>query len=200
MNPEKAPSTHSSSGSDAAKGHAQHRETVAVAATQPPIYNEGVDTSGVDERALVRKLDRRLIPWLSFLYLLSFLDRTSIGNAKVCCTPLYTTNVPLKSFVGKLYGLAKDIHISNDQYNIGLMIFFFSYAVFEAGLFRALTIFSSKLMYLASVGSLQHLPQAPSSIHLAFIAHAILGNCDGMFLLSSSQSHAKTPIHRLAKA
>ena len=42
-----------------------------------------VDTSGIDERKLVRKLDWALIPWLSFLYLLSFLDRTSIGNAKV---------------------------------------------------------------------------------------------------------------------
>ena len=41
------------------------------------------DTSGIDERKLLRKLDLALIPWLSFLYLLSFLDRTSIGNARV---------------------------------------------------------------------------------------------------------------------
>lgn len=37
------------------------------------IYNAHVDTSGVDERKLMRKIDLRLIPWLSFLYLLSFL-------------------------------------------------------------------------------------------------------------------------------
>jgi hypothetical protein len=43
----------------------------------------GLDVSQVDERKLVRKIDLRLIPWLSLLYLLSFLDRTSIGNAKV---------------------------------------------------------------------------------------------------------------------
>ena len=47
------------------------------------IYNAHVDVSGVDEAKLVRKIDWRLLPWLSFLYLLSFLDRTSIGNAKV---------------------------------------------------------------------------------------------------------------------
>ena len=47
------------------------------------LYNPHVDVSGVDEAKFVRKLDWRLIPWLSFLYLLSFLDRTSIGNAKV---------------------------------------------------------------------------------------------------------------------
>lgn len=41
------------------------------------------DFSSIDEKKLLRKLDWVLVPWLSFLYLLSFLDRTSIGNAKV---------------------------------------------------------------------------------------------------------------------
>lgn len=58
---------------DAEKGAEQHAE----------VYNVSVDISGVDERKLIRKLDLHLIPWLAFLYLLSFLDRTSIGNAKV---------------------------------------------------------------------------------------------------------------------
>ena len=49
------------------------------------IFNPHVDVSGVDEAKLVRKIDWRLLPWLSFLYLLSFLDRTSIGNARVRC-------------------------------------------------------------------------------------------------------------------
>jgi hypothetical protein len=44
------------------------------------LYNPDIDTSGVDERKLIRKIDLSLIPWLSFLYLLSFLDRTSIGK------------------------------------------------------------------------------------------------------------------------
>lgn len=39
------------------------------------------DEPEIDEKALLRKIDIQLIPWLSFLYLLSFLDRTSIGNA-----------------------------------------------------------------------------------------------------------------------
>lgn len=29
----------------------------------------------LDEKTLVRKIDYRLVPWLSLLYLLSFLDR-----------------------------------------------------------------------------------------------------------------------------
>ena len=50
---------------------------------QTTVYDASVDVSDVDEEKLVRKIDWRLLPWLSLLYLLSFLDRTSIGNAKV---------------------------------------------------------------------------------------------------------------------
>jgi len=45
-----------------------------------PLYNSHIDVSGVDERKLLWKIDLTLIPWLSLLYLLSFLDRTSIGK------------------------------------------------------------------------------------------------------------------------
>ncbi|KAF8645057.1 hypothetical protein AX16_008115 [Volvariella volvacea WC 439] len=76
------------------------------------IYNPDVDVSGIDERKLMRKVDLALIPWLSFLYLLSFLDRTSIGNAK-------------------LYNLETNLNITDDQYLLTLTIFFFSYAIFE---------------------------------------------------------------------
>lgn len=48
------------------------------------VYNACVDVSGIDEAKLIRKIDWQLLPWLSLLHLLSFLDRTSIGNAKVC--------------------------------------------------------------------------------------------------------------------
>ena len=51
-----------------------------------PLYNPHVDVSGVDERKLMRKVDWNLVPWLSFLFMLSFLDRTSVGNAKVSDT------------------------------------------------------------------------------------------------------------------
>ncbi|KAF8575199.1 MFS general substrate transporter [Ramaria rubella] len=76
-------------------------------------HDSGLDLSGIDEKRLLRKLDWALVPWaISLLYLLSFLDRTSIGNAR-------------------LYNLEKDLHISDNQYNIALTVFFFSYAIFE---------------------------------------------------------------------
>ena len=54
-----------------------------VGKEQSKLFNAHIDVSDVDEKKLMRKVDWWLIPWLSFLYLLSFLDRTSIGNAKV---------------------------------------------------------------------------------------------------------------------
>ncbi|KAF8586052.1 MFS general substrate transporter [Ramaria rubella] len=66
----------------------------------------------VDERALLRKMDWRFIPWCSFLYFLCFLDRTSIGNAR-------------------LYGLEEDLHITDNQYLLTLTVFFISYWAFE---------------------------------------------------------------------
>ena len=47
------------------------------------VYNAHMGVSDIDEAKLIRKIDWQLLPWLSLLYLLSFLDRTSIGNAKV---------------------------------------------------------------------------------------------------------------------
>jgi hypothetical protein len=35
------------------------------------------------DKKLMWKVDLRLVPWLSFLYLLSFLDRANIGNARL---------------------------------------------------------------------------------------------------------------------
>jgi len=63
------------------------------------------------DRKLLRKLDLKLIPWLCLLYLMSFLDRTNIGNAK-------------------LDGLNQVIDLGG-QYNASLSIFFVSYALAE---------------------------------------------------------------------
>ncbi|KAI4869199.1 MFS general substrate transporter [Hypoxylon rubiginosum] len=65
------------------------------------------------DRKLVWRLDWILIPWLCILYLLAFLDRTNIGNAKVA-------------------HLTDDLHLRlPSQYNESLTIFFISYAIFE---------------------------------------------------------------------
>ncbi|ORY18237.1 major facilitator superfamily domain-containing protein [Clohesyomyces aquaticus] len=66
----------------------------------------------LDEKKILRKMDLRLIPMLALLYLLSFLDRGNIGNAKI-------------------EGLVEDLNMTGPQYNWCLTVFFFTYAAFE---------------------------------------------------------------------
>ncbi|KFY97984.1 hypothetical protein V500_01838 [Pseudogymnoascus sp. VKM F-4518 (FW-2643)] len=72
----------------------------------------GVDFSQVDEAKTLRKMDIRLIPALTVLYLLSFLDRGNIGNANI-------------------QGLSVDVGLSGAEYNLCLTVFFFTYCFFE---------------------------------------------------------------------
>ncbi|CAE6423264.1 unnamed protein product [Rhizoctonia solani] len=67
---------------EVAKSQPSHIESSTDSPAHVPTYHANIDTSRIDEKKLLRKVDMRLIPWLSLLYLLSFLDRTSIGNAK----------------------------------------------------------------------------------------------------------------------
>lgn len=53
----------------------------------------GHDALAIDEKKLMRKIDYRIIPWLSLLYLLSYLDRSTIGNARVS-TCSFLSSVP----------------------------------------------------------------------------------------------------------
>ncbi|KAI0080273.1 MFS general substrate transporter [Panus rudis PR-1116 ss-1] len=76
------------------------------------VYRPDVDTSSVDERRLMRRIDLHVVPWLAVLYLLNFLDRGNIGNAR-------------------LYHMQDDIHITDKQYLIALTVFFFPYSLFE---------------------------------------------------------------------
>lgn len=63
--------------------HIDQKASGEFEVTQEKIYRDDVDTSGIDEKKLMRRVDWHVIPWLSLLYLLNFLDRGSIGNAKV---------------------------------------------------------------------------------------------------------------------
>lgn len=63
-------------------------------------------------RKLLTRIDLRLIPVLSILYLLAFLDRTNIANAKI-------------------FKLDKDLGLTGNQYNTALTIFFVPYIIFE---------------------------------------------------------------------
>ncbi|KAF4450077.1 retrograde regulation 2 [Fusarium albosuccineum] len=78
----------------------------------------GVDGSNmpryddVEVKRIMRKVDWRLLPPLTVLYVLSFMDRSNIGNAKVA-------------------GMNVDLGLTGAQYNMALTVFFFPYAMFE---------------------------------------------------------------------
>lgn len=51
----------------------------------------------------MRKVDYRLLPMLTLLYVLAFLDRGNIGNAKIA-------------------GMMEDLNLTGGQYNIALTV------------------------------------------------------------------------------
>jgi len=57
----------------------------------------------IDESALIRKIDIRVIPVLCLLFLFAFLDRVNIANAAV-------------------YGMGKELKLVGNQYNAALTI------------------------------------------------------------------------------
>ncbi|KAI4804944.1 MFS general substrate transporter, partial [Aureobasidium sp. EXF-8845] len=89
-------------------------EDVKLEARQGSVDNGGsapyIDP--VIEKRVVRKIDWNLVPLLMALYLLAFLDRSNIGNAKIA-------------------GMAKALDLNADRYSWLLTIFYISYILFQ---------------------------------------------------------------------
>ncbi|KAF1941294.1 MFS transporter [Clathrospora elynae] len=66
----------------------------------------------INEKKLLRMLDLRLLPAVSILYLLSFLDRSNVANARI-------------------EGLTTDLKMTGNQYLTGLTLYFIGYVLFE---------------------------------------------------------------------
>ena len=94
---------------DEIKSHNVDR--ILSAATLDGISSREVaDASG--DKKLLLKLDAHLIPGITLLYLLNFIDRVNIGQAK-------------------LDGLTASLNLSSTQYNACLSVLFVTYVVFE---------------------------------------------------------------------
>ncbi|KAF9895345.1 hypothetical protein FE257_000249 [Aspergillus nanangensis] len=63
-------------------------------------------------KAVLWKIDVRLVPLLALVYLFSFIDRANIGNANI-------------------EGLSEDLNLSDSEYNTCLAVFFIPYVLFE---------------------------------------------------------------------
>lgn len=83
-----------------------------IPADSTPNEHEAVYIDKAAEQKLLRKLDGWLIPPVMLLYLLSFLDRVNIGNAR-------------------LYGMEEDLGMKGDQYQIAVSVLFVTYILSE---------------------------------------------------------------------
>ncbi|KAK8064436.1 High-affinity nicotinic acid transporter [Apiospora phragmitis] len=80
--------------------------------TTEPYPDEKADVkTGKKGKAVVRRIDLRLVPIMALLYLCSHIDRGNIGNAKI-------------------EGMDKDLGLPGNQYNIASTIFFIPYIIF----------------------------------------------------------------------
>lgn len=64
------------------------------------------------ERRVIRKMDMRIVPLVTALYVLAFLDRSNIGNARIA-------------------GMTPDLHLVGNDYQWLLTIFYITYVIFE---------------------------------------------------------------------
>ena len=64
------------------------------------------------EKRLLRKCDLHVVPVISLLYMLAFIDRINIGNARI-------------------QGLEKGLDMKGSDFNVALFVFFVPYILFE---------------------------------------------------------------------
>ncbi|KAK5121976.1 hypothetical protein LTR85_004548 [Meristemomyces frigidus] len=92
------------------------KDVAEVKAASSPTSSTNADEAAhtIDprvERRILRKLDLRVVPMLWFLFLVSFVDRGNIGNAKI-------------------QGMTKSLHITKgNKYNMAVMVFTVAYVV-----------------------------------------------------------------------
>ncbi|KAF1843847.1 high-affinity nicotinic acid transporter-like protein [Cucurbitaria berberidis CBS 394.84] len=98
--------------SDVAKPDEATGPNVAKSVESDEVERQLGEADPVYEAKLVRKLDLFIIPVVMLLYLLSFLDRVNIGNAR-------------------LYGLETDLDLSPNQFQTAVSILFVTYILSE---------------------------------------------------------------------
>ncbi|KAF3930331.1 hypothetical protein ABW19_dt0205570 [Dactylella cylindrospora] len=83
-------------------------------------------------KRVLRKIDWRMIPFLTILYLITYIDKTNIGNAKI-------------------EGLLPDLHMNGIQYNVALSIFFIPYVLAEVPSNMIMNKFKHPARYLGGL-------------------------------------------------
>ncbi|RDW59665.1 MFS general substrate transporter-30 [Coleophoma cylindrospora] len=92
---------------DAEKNGVSHIDrTISAASTDACISQ----FSPQEQKQIIRRVDRRLVPVLGLLYCVSLVDRTNLGAANIA-------------------GMAKDLSLTGSRYNLIVLIFFIPYVM-----------------------------------------------------------------------
>ncbi|KAF2703333.1 hypothetical protein K504DRAFT_485898 [Pleomassaria siparia CBS 279.74] len=117
-----------------------------------------------EDRAVLKKLDRRLVSFMAVLYCLSFLDRSNIGNARIA-------------------GLTDDLKLSSKQYEWLLWAFYITYILFEwmTLMYRVIPPHIYISICIMSWGIIASLQAVANSFGFLLILRALLGVGEAAF-------------------
>jgi len=87
-------------------------EKISNSSASDEIEAQDVELQEREAARVLRKVDMRLVPLLSLLYLVAFIDRSNIGNAKIA-------------------GMTDELKMSGMQYNTAVTLFFVPYTLLE---------------------------------------------------------------------
>ncbi|RYN59246.1 hypothetical protein AA0118_g6803 [Alternaria tenuissima] len=117
-----------------------------------------------EDRRVLKKLDRRLVAFMALLYMLSFLDRSNIGNARIA-------------------GLADDLKLSSTQYEWLLWAFYITYILFEwmTLMYRIVPPHIYISLCILSWGIIASLQAVATSFSFLLVLRALLGISEAAF-------------------
>ncbi|CAI9632390.1 polyphosphoinositide phosphatase [Alternaria burnsii] len=117
-----------------------------------------------EDRRVLKKLDRRLVAFMALLYMLSFLDRSNIGNARIA-------------------GLADDLKLSSTQYEWLLWAFYITYILFEwmTLMYRVVPPHIYISLCILSWGIVASLQAVVTSFSFLLVLRALLGISEAAF-------------------
>lgn len=105
--------------------HAGVERDFGVGSTYVPDLNDKAM-----EKRIVRKIDSRILPFICISYLINFLDRVNLGNARTLNNDIPENNI------------VRELSLTGNRYNIAVAVFFVPYVLFEAPSNFAMKYFS----------------------------------------------------------
>jgi hypothetical protein len=108
------------------------KNSVKVTEKADPSQNVDITYHEIASQAESRlrlRIDCFVVPTITFLYLMCFIDRTNIGEFRVIHCDMYSADESVGNTC--LAGFEKDLALKGYDYNTVLSVFYISYIIFE---------------------------------------------------------------------